>query len=118
ASWSSTVQIAAAPFRVPGGALRANIPLPSAEIDASGKVYVVWYDCRFEPQCTRNDIVMATSNNGLVWSGVRRIPIDPVGSTVDHFLPGIAVDPTTSGSSAHIGLAYYYYPVASCQPID
>ncbi len=43
-----------------------------------------------------------------------RIPIDPMSSTVDHFLPGIAVDQSTSGNSTHLGLTYYFYPVANC----
>jgi hypothetical protein len=29
-------------------------------------------------------------------------------------LPGIGVDPSSSASTARIGLAYYYYPNASC----
>ena len=45
---------------------------------------------------------------------MQRVPIDPVNSGVDHFIPGIAVDKSTSGSSAHIALAYYYFPNASC----
>jgi hypothetical protein len=43
-----------------------------------------------------------------------RVPIDPTTSTVDHFVPGIGVDRTTSGATARIGLAYYFYPTASC----
>jgi hypothetical protein len=43
-----------------------------------------------------------------------RIPIDPVNSGADHFIPGIAVDRSTSGSSARLALAYYNYPVAFC----
>ena len=43
-----------------------------------------------------------------------RIPIDPVTSTVDHFIPGIGVDPNTSGTTAHLAMTYYYYPVAAC----
>src|SRR6185369_8844065 len=35
-------------------------------------------------------------------------------STVDHFIPGLAVDRATSGSSAHLGLTYYFYPNSSC----
>ena len=42
------------------------------------------------------------------------MPIDAVTSTVDHFIPGIAVDRVTSGATARIGLTYYYYPTASC----
>src|SRR5438874_3876861 len=89
-------------------------PLPSAEIDSAGKIYVAWQDCRFESGCSANDIVMSTSTDGNTWSAVQRIPTDAVGSGVDHFIPGMAVDSSTSGSSAHLALAYYYYPNANC----
>ena len=46
--------------------------------------------------------------------GHRPRPIDPVTSTVDHFLPGLTVDPTTSGGSTHLALTYYFYPNAAC----
>jgi hypothetical protein len=95
------------------GGLRTE-PLPSAEVDAGGKVYVVWQDCRFRSGCSSNDIVMSTSTNGTSWSSVVRIPIDPVGSGADHFIPGIGVDRGTSGNSAHLSLTYYFYPQASC----
>ena len=112
-NWSSTVTIATPVLHRVNGNLRAGAS-PSAEIDKSGKVYVVWQDCRFESGCMANDLVMSTSTNGTVWSAVQRIPIDPVGSGVDHFLPGLAVDKRTSGSKTHLALAFYYYPVASC----
>jgi hypothetical protein len=57
---------------------------------------------------------MSTSTNGTKWSAVSRIPIDPVKSTVDHFIPGLGVDRATSGKTAHLALTYYYYPVAQC----
>src|SRR5439155_26441709 len=112
-SWSSTVTVATInTFGVAGG-IRAP-DLPSAEIDKSGKVYVVWYDCRFERGCSANDLVMSASTNGTSWSAVKRIPADRVGSGVDHFIPGIGVDRSTSGTSAHLGVAFYFYPVANC----
>ena len=95
------------------GNLRTS-PLPSAEVDAEGKVYVVWQDCRFRSGCTSNDIVMSTSTDGMAWTAPVRIPIDAVTSGADHFIPGIAVDRSTSGSTARLGLAYYSYPVAAC----
>lgn len=88
--------------------------LPTAEIDGSGKVYVVWQDCRFESGCTANDLVLSTSTNGTTWSAVTRIPIDAVGSGIDHIIPGLAVDPATSGSTAHIGLTFYFCS-STCQ---
>ena len=89
-------------------------PLPSAEIDGVGKVFVVWEDCRFETRCRANDIVIGTSTNGTSWTAVTRIPANAVGSGVDHFIPGLAVDHSTSGSTAHLVLAFYFYPVSSC----
>lgn len=93
-------------------------PMPSAEMDSSGRIYVVWGDCRFETACSANDIVMSTSKDGVNWTPVVRIPIDPVGSGVDHFTPGIGVDPTTKGGSAKLGLYYYFYPDAACASAD
>jgi hypothetical protein len=57
---------------------------------------------------------MSTSTDGTTWSAVQRIPTDALGSGVDHFIPGMAVDKSTSGSTAHLALAYYYYPNANC----
>jgi len=95
------------------GSLRAP-ELPSAEIDGLGRVFVVWYDCRFRVNCTSNDIVLSTSLDGQTWTPPVAIPIDSSSSTVDHFLPGIAVDPSTSGNTAHLGVVYYFYPDAAC----
>ncbi len=114
ASWSPTHRVAVVAFRLPNGGIRATIPLPSAEMDASGKVYVVWSDCHFEPGCTASDLVMSTSTDGIVWSKVTRIPLDPVGSGVDHFIPGLAVDRSVSDGSAHLVVTFYFYPVANC----
>jgi hypothetical protein len=113
ASWSATATVAAVRDHTVAGNLRTDV-LPSAEIDAAGTVYVVWQDCRFRRGCASNDIVMSTSPDGFAWSAVVRIPIDATSSKVDHFIPGLAVDPATSGTSAHLGLAYYYYPDTKC----
>ncbi|MFM7046261.1 MAG: sialidase family protein [Ilumatobacteraceae bacterium] len=113
ASWSATTTITTISHHTVAGSLRTG-PLPSAEIDAAGKVYVVWQDCRFRKGCKSNDIVMTTSTDGVTWSRVVRIPIDATTSSVDHFIPGLAVDSATSGSTAKLALAYYYYPTANC----
>ena len=112
-SWNSSRLISSVTDHAAAGGLRTE-PLPSAEIDSSGRVYVVWQDCRFRSGCTSNDIVMSKSSNGTSWNSVTRIPIEASTSGADHFIPGLAVDRSTSGSSAHLGLYYYYYPVASC----
>jgi hypothetical protein len=111
-TWNRSVSVANITDHVVVGLRNPN--LPSAEIDKAGKVYLVWDDCRFRAGCTSNDIVMSTSTDGNTWSAPVRIPIDAVNSTVDHFIPGIGVDPATSGATAHLTIAYYYYPVSNC----
>jgi hypothetical protein len=122
ASWSNTFPISplfTLPEVAPPINLRDGSGFVSAEIDHSGKVYVVWKDCRFEPGClasnsVANDLVMSSSTDGLTWSIPTRIPIDPIGSGVDHLIPGLAVDRSTAGNHAHLGLAYYYLSNANC----
>lgn len=112
-SWNSTVLVSSISHHTVAGSLRES-PLPSAEADATGTVYVTWADCRFRSGCPSNDIVLAKSTSETTWSAPVRVPIDAVSSTSDHFIPGIGVDPATSGSSARIGLTYYFYPTANC----
>ncbi len=40
--------------------------------------------------------------------------MDPIGSGVDHFINGMGIDIRTSGSTAHMAMTYYYYPVSNC----
>src|SRR4051812_37466315 len=83
------------------GGLREEA-LPTAELDSAGTVYVAWPDCRFRTGCPSNDIVLAKSTSETTWATPVRVPIDATTSTVDHFVPGIGVDPSTSGTGARI----------------
>jgi hypothetical protein len=112
-NWGNVVQVAAVTDHAVAGGLRTDA-LPSAQADAAGNVYVIWQDCRFRATCASNDLVMSTSVDGTHWTQPARIPIDAVTSTVDHFIPGLGIDPTTGGSTAHLGLTYYYYPQSNC----
>jgi hypothetical protein len=113
ASWRATVLVSTIRSHTVAGGLRTS-PLPSAEVDSAGTVYVVWQDCRFRSNCTANDIVMSKSTSETTWGPVTRVPIDATSSTVDHFIPGIGVDRGTSGGGARLGLTYYFYPNRSC----
>src|SRR3954452_14293173 len=113
ASWARAVTVSAVRSSAVGGGLRTS-PLPTAEIDGAGNAYVAWQDCRFRKNCTSNDIVFSSSSDGVNWSAVKRIPIDPVTSGADHFIPGLAVDKSTSGTGAHLALAYSFYADATC----
>ena len=112
-SWTRGVSVSSIRFHQVAGGLRTS-PLPSAEIDANGTVFVGWEDCRFRAKCSANDIVFSQSTDGLTWSDVARIPIDPLTSGIDHFIPGLAVDPNTAGAGAHLALTYYFYPTSAC----
>jgi hypothetical protein len=114
ASWTGVRKIANVTIHPVAGNMRDGEGLPSASVDAAGKIYVAWQDCRFRARCSANDIVFATSADGTGWSRVTRIPIDATTSGVDHFIAGIGVDPTSSGTRAKIGLYYYFFPKAGC----
>jgi hypothetical protein len=111
ATWDASVPVSTiSAHRVPG--VRTS-PLPSAEISGDGTVYVAWQDSRFEGG-TANDIVYSTSVDGRTWSPVTRIPLDPVGSNVDHFVPGLAVNRATSGATTQLALTYYFDTDPQC----
>jgi BNR repeat-like domain len=112
-SWQKAVTVSHIRFHGVAGNLRTS-PLPTAEVAGDGTVYVAWEDCRFRKGCTANDIVFSKSSDGVNWSDAARVPIDDVNSGVDHFIPGLAVDPSGSGSSTKLALTYYFYPDATC----
>src|ERR1017187_7580279 len=112
-TWSAPVTVSNIQSHLDAGGIRSG-PLPSAAVDGAGTVYVVWEDCRFRTKCSTNDLVFSTSTDGTHWSAVARIPIDATTSTVDHFIPGIGIDPATSGATAHVAVHYYFYPKSNC----
>jgi BNR repeat protein len=112
ATWNASVRISTRSSHQVRG-VRTS-PLPSAEINRDGTVYVVWQDNRFEPGGAANDIVLSTSTDGVAWSPVSRIPIDPVGAGVDHFIPGLAVDRSSAGPNTLLALTYYFDRDAAC----
>ncbi|HEX9342713.1 MAG TPA: sialidase family protein, partial [Actinomycetota bacterium] len=109
ASWRSTVPVSAVTRHTVAGGLRTG-PLPSAEIDSAGTVYVVWQDARFVSGGTRNDIVMSKSTSETTWGPVTRVTSDGA----DHFIPGIGVDKSTAGATARVAITYYDYTTPSC----
>jgi hypothetical protein len=69
-------------------------PLVSADVDRTGAVRVVWADCRFRDQCQANDVVLATSRDGVSWSPPVRVPMDDRFGRADAMVPAIAADGT------------------------
>jgi hypothetical protein len=85
-------------------ALRAP-SLPTATVDASGRMYVAWADCSLRPGCAADDIVVMSSTDGVAWTEPARIPV----TTLDGFVPDIAADPATPG---RLGLVTYVLTAA------
>jgi hypothetical protein len=114
------VRIVAERFEEHVTGVRAPV-LPSVDVDAAGRVYVAWGDCRFSVDCFANDIVVATSADGVRWSTPERVPF-PASSELDWFVPGIAVEPGTSGSRARLAVAAYAvtkaYGCSDCELVD
>jgi hypothetical protein len=107
------------------GGLRTSL-LPMDSMDGSGQIYLVWQTRSFRVgsvPTTPNDIAMSvmpaptTTDVDPGFGAPTRIPIEQDNTTanpVDHFIPGIAADPATSGTTARLGLYYYFYPNAAC----
>ncbi|MFG2074100.1 sialidase family protein [Nonomuraea maritima] len=109
-TWGASVAVARVERHPVAGGLRAE-PLPSAEADASGTVYVAWHDCRFQYGCAGNDIVLSRSGTGASWSD----PVRVTSGGGDHFIPGLGVDRESGGEqAARLALTYYRYPEAAC----
>ncbi|GAC1445766.1 MAG: sialidase family protein [Chloroflexota bacterium] len=113
ASWGPEATVADVQSHGVAGNLRTS-PLPSSAMDAAGRVYVVWQDCRFNLGCGANDLVMSTSDDGVHWSPPARLPTEGAQSSADNFDPALGIEPTTSGASAMLALTYYYYPDSQC----
>jgi hypothetical protein len=97
--------------------------LPAGGVDAAGRLYAVWQDCRFSVECDVVDLVLSTSADGITWTAPVRIPTTASGSRIHSLVPGFAVDPATAGSTARLALVYYTLPhdcvlQPSCPGID
>ncbi len=117
---NASVNFSTFQFNFPAqGAMRAD-PFPTSGVDSKGVVYVVYPDCRFRPNCATNDLVLTTTSDGINWSPLQRIPIDPVTSGADHFITGLGVskglddDFGEDGSPTRLALGYYYFPNGNC----
>jgi hypothetical protein len=104
-------RIVVASFRAADNDPMRAISLPSVDADPSGTIYAVWPDCRFRAGCTRNDMVLSTSQNGVTWSTPTRIALAPTASARSFFIPGVAADPARPG---HLALVYAFFYAGGC----
>ena len=98
-------------------------PFASVEVDASGRAWAAWHDCRHRIECGANEIVLASSADGASWSSPARVPVG-TREGVDAFVPGLAVDPTRGGARARLALVYHTIahpadcPPDECRAVD
>ncbi len=82
--------------------------LPSAAVDPkSGRIAVTWEDARYRHDDV-NDVVVATSDDGVRWTTPVRVNKGADDSDVDHFTPAIA-----AGTDGVWRIAYRQRPGAS-----
>jgi hypothetical protein len=74
--------------------------LPAAVVDSTGRILVAWEDSRFRTDGL-NDILVASSTDGVTWTPAARVNDDPEGSGVDHWNAMIDV-----GSDGVVHVAY------------
>jgi hypothetical protein len=87
-----------------GGFNFRAFPLPVAEVDAAGTVYLVWSDCQLRSSCTGTDLVLSSSADGVRWTAPARIPTGRPLPGVHDVIPGLAADPQRPG---RLALAWY-----------
>ena len=113
ATWGTPQRIAGLQYEEPFE-LRAPT-MPSADVDAAGRIYVTWSDSRFRTDGQSMDVVLSTSTDGVHWTEPARLP-PPESGTALAFIPSIAVEPGTSGKTAHLAVTYYTMQLpARCQ---
>ena len=65
-------------------------PLPSADVDPTGRVWVTWHDCRFSAECAANSVVVATSADGRTWTAPSAVTTGR-----NAMLPAVGIHPTS-----------------------
>ncbi len=92
------------PVRDPG--------FPSAAIGDDGTIYVAWSDCRFEPSCALDDIVVSSSPDGQTWTQPAiAARADPATAT-SLVTPGIAV--RSWGHNSRKAIVFYAVGGTQC----
>ena len=85
------------PIRDPG--------LPSAAVGEDGIVHVAWSDCRFEPSCAVDDIVVSNSLDGQSWTTPAVAASGNLASATSLATPGLGV--RSSGRDSRAAIVYY-----------
>ncbi len=117
-SWTSqptSVPSATADVRTHRPAPMRALSKPSVAVDrTTGRIFVAYHGCQFRAGCSQNDVVLTHSDDGVSFSPLRQLAIDPPGANYDHFDAGIGIDPNTTGAGARLGIVFFYALDATC----
>jgi hypothetical protein len=117
-SWENYVLIDAVKTHEKTNVIR-NLLLPSADVSPDGTIFVVWHTCEFRsPACKANDLAFSKSRDGLNWTTPVRIPITTLDSSIDAFVPSIAIDPHSNQEESRLSVLYYYLNNTDCVEVD
>jgi hypothetical protein len=75
-----------------------GFPLPSADVDPTGRVWVTWHDCIGSARFPENDVVVSTSVDGVTWAGPTSVT-----SGRNAIVPAVGIHPETG----RVAIAYY-----------
>jgi hypothetical protein len=95
ATWSAPVRVAGVAASCGVRGFRA-FPLPSADVDSTGRAWIAWHDCE-SPGSTTPAVFVSSSAGGSTWSA----PVD-VTRGRQAVLPAIGIDPGTG----RVAIAY------------
>jgi RTX calcium-binding nonapeptide repeat (4 copies) len=101
ATWSAPVRVADIDGSCAIRGFRA-FPLPSADVDAAGRIWIAWHDCEAAGG-SRNAVFVSSSPDGAAWSA--RAAVTRGRNAV---LPAIGID----GATGRVAIAFMRYGVA------
>jgi RTX calcium-binding nonapeptide repeat (4 copies) len=98
-------------------------PLPSGDVDAGGRVYLAFHDCRDGAVCGGTQVVLVTSADGIDWDDPTVVPTTRA-VRGDAIIPALSVLPGTRAGQARVAITYYFrpecvgVPTAQCPGVD
>ena len=71
--------------------------IPAADVDSSGRIWATWHGCVLRPTCNGNDVLVASSTDGVTWS-------EPVAATRGR---NASVPTIVAGPEGRVSVLYY-----------
>ncbi len=79
--------------------------LPAVTVDEHGTVWAAWSDCRFEPRCAVDDLVLSRSDDGASWSRPAPAVSGSRPTSASLVTPALVAD--EHGGTTRLAVVYY-----------